>query len=290
MLNTYDWLRRCESGAELLATIKYFAKHPKDATEVQELGAPLSALEGPCRRCHLYARSTPEAPYCRFCQTILDHAKRTGFLTRHTVVLWGVVNALPKKLREPAAKPFLGKYLHAENRFLAILGRRKLKPWLQDLMLYHGGEIKGLVQIFPTVGAGKKITMGELLSRAAHGEPRLPPERLWVQFYSAPYQLLKPRTRDREGLLTFEAADFLGLLEMAEVFRVLLYPAEQQQLYELLDLDDPKEEPFYWGRFLGQLHQQAKDMLAAWRIRQWPKSRIKLLYELLNYVALPHTD
>jgi hypothetical protein len=171
-----------------------------------------------------------------------------------------------------------------------MMGRRKLKPWLQNLILYHGGEIKGLVLIFPTVGTASKVTMGEMLCRAIHYEPRVLSDRLWVQFYSAPYQLLKPRARDREGLLTFEAADFLSLLEMTEVFRALLYPAEQQQLYDLLDLDDPKEEPFYWGRFLGQLHQQAKDMLSAWRIRQWPKSRIKLLYELVNYVTLPDAD
>jgi hypothetical protein len=94
----------------------------------------------------------------------------------------------------------------------------------------------------------------------------------------------------RQGVATFEVSEFLNLLEMAEVFRAKLRPEEQQQLYELLSLGDPKEESFYWGRFLGQLNQDAKDMLSAWRIRQWPENRIKLLYELIDYAILPNSS
>jgi hypothetical protein len=56
-----------------------------------------------------------------------------------------------------------------------------------------------------------------------------------------------------------------------------------------LNLEDTSEEQFYWGRFLGYLSQEAKDMLNAWRIRQWPKGRIELLYELVDYVAFYQT-
>lgn len=111
-------------------------------------------------------------------------------------------------------------------------------------------------------------------------------DQLRVRFYSSPYQLLRPHTRERQGLLTFEVSEFLRLMEMAVVFRALLKPEEQQALHELLNLDDSIEERFYWGRFMGRLPHEAKDMLSAWRIRAWPKNRIKLLYELVDYVFL----
>ncbi len=115
-------------------------------------------------------------------------------------------------------------------------------------------------------------------------------DRLRVRFFSAPYQLLYPHTRDRQGLLTFEVSEFVNLLEMAAVFRTMLRPEAQEALQELLNLEDPSEEQFYWGRFLGYLDPEAKDMLSAWRIRVWPRERIQLLYELTNYVAFYSTD
>jgi len=114
-------------------------------------------------------------------------------------------------------------------------------------------------------------------------------DQLRVRFFSAPHQILIPHARDKQGLLTFEVSEFLSVLEMAAVFRTILYPREQKALYELLNLEDTSEEQFYWGRFMGFLSQEAKDMLNAWRIRQWPKNRIKLLYELVDYVAFYQT-
>ena len=61
-------------------------------------------------------------------------------------------------------------------------------------------------------------------------------------------------------------------------------------LYELLHVDDTGEAQFYWGRLLGYLNQEAKDMLNAWKIRTWPTSRIDLLYELVDYVAFYQTE
>jgi hypothetical protein len=292
MLNTFDWLRRSDNGAELLATLDLI-KHAVFSVKVPGLGAPLSALNGPCQRCYIYARCGPHELYCSFCKMILARAKRVAFISRKSVIIWAAVNQLPKAWREGNAvtpKYLLGSYVHDQNRFLAMLERRKLKPWLQDFILYHGADLNGLFQIFPPLFVGGQIGMSGVLCFAVHHGPRVPMERMMVQFYSSPFQLLKPRERDRQGLLTYEAAEFLSLLEMAEVFRAKLFPHEQRQLQELLHLNDAKEEQFYWGRFLGQLHQEAKDMLAAWRIRQWPKSRIALLYELIDYAALPNTD
>jgi hypothetical protein len=64
-------------------------------------------------------------------------------------------------------------------------------------------------------------------------------------------------------------------------------PEEQKVLYELLTIDKNMEEQFHWGRFQGVLSQEAKDMLNSWKIRRWPKSRVKLLYELTDYVYVP---
>jgi len=183
----------------------------------------------------------------------------------------------------------LGTYVHDENHFLLVMPRRELKPWLQELVIYHGSDLKGLIQILPTTGGRKQVSMGDILCRAIHHEARFPMDQLRVRFFSAPYQILKPHTRDRQGLLTFEVSEFLSVLEMAAVFRTILRPQEQASLYELLNLEDTSEEQFYWGRFMGFLNQEAKDMLNAWRIRQWPKSQIKLLYELVDYVAFYQT-
>jgi hypothetical protein len=150
--------------------------------------------------------------------------------------------------------------------------------------------LKGLIQILPTMGAGDETGMGDILTRVAHREADLSPDRLRVRFFSDAFQVIKLRAREQEGILTFEVADFLSLLEMATVFRTLLKPEEQQALQQLLAIDDPNEQQFYWGRFLGYVNQAVKDMLNAWQIRHWPKSRIKLLYELVEYVAFYHLD
>jgi hypothetical protein len=183
----------------------------------------------------------------------------------------------------------LGAYIHNENHFLLMMPRHELKPWLRELAIYHGTDLKGLLQISPTTGTGKGVNMGDVLCQAVHHEARFPMDQLRVRFYSAPYQIMRPPARDQQGLLTFEVSEFLSVLEMAAVFRTVLYPKEQESLYELLNLEDASEEQFYWGRFMGLLSQEAKDMLNAWRIRQWPRSRIKLLYELINYVAFYQT-
>jgi len=215
-----------------------------------------------------------------------------GHISYQSIVIWSFVNRLSKQLRMGEGfsdHHIFGAYIHDENRFLLMMPRRELKAWLQELVIYHGADLKGLVQIFPTAGARKGMGMGDILCRAVYHEARFPMDQLYVRFYSAPYQLLRPHARDQQGLLTFEVSEFLSLLEMAAVFRTMLRPEEQKSLYELLNLEDTSEEQFYWGRFMGYLSQEAKDMLSAWRIRQWPKNRIKLLYELVDYVAFYQT-
>ncbi len=296
MLNGFDWLRRSLTGAEMLATLQCLAEEP-DLFDVEEIGSPHSALGGPCQRCWLYARH-PSANhranrYCKPCGAILERARKLGYISRRSIVIWGGVNRLPKQLESGEGfhdSHILGAYVHEQDHFLLMMPRREIKRWLQELAIYHGADLKGLVQILPTTGTGRGLSMGDILCRAAHHEARFAMDRLRVRFFSAPHQLLRPHTRDQLGLLTFEVSEFLSLLEMAAVFRTLLRPEAQQVLHELLNLNDAGEEQFYWGRFLGYLSPEAKDMLSAWRIRQWPKNRVKLLYELVNYVAFYQPD
>jgi hypothetical protein len=230
----------------------------------------------------------------------VNRSRRFGALSRESAVIWGYVNHLPRQLSGQALRPgsgqgfqdsrILGSFVQDENRFLLMLRHRELKPFLQELVMYHGEELKGLIQIFPTVGVSGDLSMADMLCRVIHHEAVFSRERLRVRFYAAPYQVLIPHVFDRKGILTFDISDFLSVLEMVAVFRTLLQPDEQKMLHDLLTLDDPAEAQFYWGRLMGLLNSQAKDMLSAWNIRQWPKDRIKLLYDLMDYVAYYRAD
>jgi hypothetical protein len=124
----------------------------------------------------------------------------------------------------------------------------------------------------------------------AYNEARFPCDRLRIRFFAAPYYVFDPHVYERMGILTFEVAEFMRMLDMAVVFRSLLKPEEQKILRDLLNQSDPNAEQFYWGRFLGSLNNQARDMLNAWKIRQWSKPQIDLLYELTDYVGFYQTD
>lgn len=295
MLATFDWLRRSRSSAELLTAMRFFAAKPGfNSGELLESGAPFSALNGPCQRCFVYAKAQslgePER-YCKFCKMILAKKRGVEKIAGNTLIIWGLAPELARQFHNSEGalhRRTLANFVPADDRFLLMLKKRDLKDWLQELALYHGSDLRGVLQIFPGVAEKSPLPLGALLCWAARRESALAAGGFYVQFFARPLQLMKPRYRDRMGMLTFEVSAFLNLLGMAEVFRTLLFPNEQQQLYELLHLKNPKEEQFYWGRFLGGLSQEAKDMLAQWRIRQWPKSQVQSLYELIEYVPFPY--
>ncbi len=282
MLSPFDWIRRCGTGVELLATLRVLAEGGAPVPE--GLGPPYSALSGPCRRCWIYPRKIG-AEHCTFCDTVHSRSAGLDRTVRQAVIIWGYVSHLPWDPSTERPAHTLGAYAHDPQHFLVMLTRRHLKPWLQDLALQHGISMRGLLQIFPTMGLGQKIGMGDILSRAIHHEANMPHDQLWIRFYSAPYQVIRPQRRDRSGLLTFGITEFLSLLGMAEVFRTVLQPEEQQELHHLLTEDENEEQAFYWGRFARGLDQRARDMLHAWHVRQWPPHKIRVLYELLDYVA-----
>lgn len=286
MLEPFDWLRLARSGAELLATLHYIDAHPELPANGGELAPPRSALHASCERCGLYPRPTPHQRFCVACKTILDWGHHLYLHARQITLVWGYVTQLPRQLRGGAPFPSemtLQTYIHDAQHFLVVLPQRQLKPWLQELALYNGLDLQGLLQVFPGCGA-KSTPMNDLLIRVAHHETRFPPDRLRVRFLAAPHYIYHLHEYDREGVLTFELADFLSTLEMASVFRTLLLPDEQAALRELLKLRDGAEIQFYWGRFLGQINPEVKDMLNAWRIRRWSPAQVDLLYRLSEYV------
>ncbi|MFQ5612296.1 MAG: hypothetical protein ACE5H9_09210 [Anaerolineae bacterium] len=296
MLSGFDWLRRSRTGTELLATLKCLSQDPHyfdairdklSTTGGDEPGPPPTALAGPCLRCWIYPRP-PGDRYCPFCRHIRKKGRGLGPVSRRALVIWGFVNWLPRQLRGETWSDevyTLGAYAPDANHFLVMIPRRQLRPWLQEIVLYHGTDLKGHIQVMPTMGSQGGMTMADVLCRAIHHETYFPMDRLRVRFYPRPYHVLRPQELDREGLLTFEISEFLSLLEMAMVFRSVLTPDEQQILFELLTMKDKSEEMFYWGRFLGVLNQEVRDMLDAWKIRRWPPKRVKFLYELKNYVG-----
>lgn len=292
MLNGFDWLRRARTGGELLATLEYLNTRPDLFPTGEEIGPPLSAFDGPCQRCWIYPRQLPSRRRrCRTCQAILTKAGKLNRISRQSIVVWGYVNRLSPQIRMGEGfheQHVLGTYAHDEHHFLLVMGRRELKSWLRELVIYHGSDLKGLLQVFPAAST-RQESIGGLLCRVAHHEARFPMDQLRIRFYSAPYQVLIPHKRDQQGMLTFEISDFLSLLEMATVFRTLLRPDEQTALRQLTELKDTAEAQFYWGRFIGALSQEAKDMLNAWGIRQWSQNRLRLLYELVEYVAFYET-
>ncbi len=293
MLSKFDWLLRCRNGVELLATLKYFAENPEADPSQNELGGPLSATGNLCQRCRVYAPVQSQKTYrryCLFCGRIIHIKEQIAPLLSHAVVIWGYVNHISRWLRD--SKPnnvFYGIFIHNDQHFLALMNRQNLKPWLQNVVIYSGLSLKGLFQIFPLVVDRRTLHIGDYLSWAIHHEATFLQDQLRIRFYTDPHQVINPKKREQEGFLTYTISDFISMLEMVEVFRANLFPQQQKELFQLLNLNDPKEEQFYWGRFLGQLSQEAKDMLAAWQVRQWSKSQTEFFFQLINYVIVPQS-
>lgn len=287
MLTPYDWMRICRTGAELIATIRTFSDSGDCFDQSPSaLGPPISALNRPCRRCWIYAPE-PGSDYCLTCIRILYDASKLRKASYNAVVLWGCVDRIPdivlgKKGRYP--EQVNGVFIVDEQRFLLVIPRLFLISWIRDFFVHHGDEIKGLFQIFPTTGETRRGCMNDLLVRAAHHETRLPMDAMRVRFFPDPFLLFAPHEREQEGLLTFEIQEFFRQMEYASIFRTLLKPEEQKMLLELASIKNPNEANFYWGRFLGVLTPEAKDMLNAWNFRNWPQKQIRLMYELLSYV------
>ncbi len=288
MLNNFDWIRGCRSGAELIALLDYMTSAPDLFTDRREIGPPVYGAGGPCMRCWVYPRAIGTSRYyCEVCHNIVRKSKKMGNLSRLCMVVWGFLSRIPKTLVQDNGS-FISQVrcFHPvdDHHFLMVLRSYNLKIWLSETLLYHGSSLKGLVILFPTIGLNPYLTMGDALCLAIQQDSKFPMDQFRVQFFSNPKQLNMTRKREDQGILTFEASDFLSLLEMATIFRAQLHPDEQNMVREATQLRDQAEKQFYWGRLMNLLSRDAKDLLTAWTCKHWSENRIELLYELINYV------
>ena len=296
MLTPFDWIRQTRTGSELLAVLDCIENRPDlVGRDTDEIGPPHSALSPLCQRCRVYTAPAHRSryPYCPTCSIILDQAAGLKELSLNTVLLWGHVNLLPYHFSPRTNQGgVVGAYVHSrtpgQTRFLVALHRQALKPWLQDLALHLGMEMRGVLQIFPTTGM-IGASMGDLVCHIIHHESRFPMDALRIRFFATVHQVLQPHRYDKQGVVNFEIGEFLSMLEMAAVFRTLLRPDEQQMLLELLKIENVAESHFYWGRFMGFLNPEARDMLDAWNVRNWSKPQLNLLYTLIEHVAFYYT-
>ncbi|MCS6845585.1 MAG: hypothetical protein NZ528_14900 [Caldilineales bacterium] len=301
MLSTFDWLLRSRTGAELLATVRVLERRalaksnppplPTPAPDGLQLAPPHSGLGGPCLRCWFYAPQAAEpAVYCPMCRSVLSLAAwlHKNDKAKQTVIIWGFVNQLPQELATGAYradKRVRGAVVTDHHHFLVALYQRSVHHWLRKLLLYEGLELRGVLSIFPAEH-GPHYRSGELLCQVAYQERRFAFDQLRVRFLPTPQHILRGHKLEREGLITFDAVQFMGMLESAAVFRAVMLPDEQQALRKVLAITDPNEAQFYWGRFLGMIPPEAKDMLTAWKVRQWSPGQHRLFFELVNYAAI----
>ncbi len=199
MLNKFDWLRRCRSGTELLATLKYFSDDPEFDPSQFELGGPISAIGNLCQRCRVYSpvkEKKKYTRYCRFCEKIIQRKEQAALKSYSAVVLWGYVNQISRRLRESKpSRSLFGIYIHDDQHFLIMMHRQYLKQWLQDLVIYSGLSLKGLLQIFPSIGEYRNLHIGDYLTWAIHHEATFLMDQLRVLHQSASgYQSQKTGT------------------------------------------------------------------------------------------------
>ena len=286
MLNTFDWLRRSENGAELITAMDAVGTDADFFHEGSRIGQPVHGINGPCTRCWIFPRLS-DLFHCKICNTIVSESRKLGKVSRKCLLVWGYVNFLPDNvkqnddLRENKARSI---FIKDETHFLAIVNGYDLTGWLREIILHHGSALKGLLTVFPTTGKKQTFTMGDILCRAVHYDSRFPMDRLRIRFFSRPGQLKVPHLREKQGILTFEPSEFINLLEMATLFKSRLRPEEQGMIKEIIGIKEHHEKAFYWGRLMGNLIIEAKDMLFEWKFREWPENRIKLLCELAEHV------
>lgn len=285
MLDAFDWLRRSENGAELIATIGALKPGAGLFLDEPKMGLPVHGIDGPCKRCWIFPR-LPGLSYCEVCHTIQTESRRLGSISRECLLIWGHVNFLPDSVKgvdDQNKTDVLAIFVQDENHFLTVIRGHGLNGWLREIILHHGSDLKGLFTIFPTTGKKQTFTMGDILCRVIHHDSRFPMDQLRIRFFSKPGQLKAPHLRENEGILTFEAAVFLGILEMAVAFRSRLNTKELEMVRGMIGLKDNNERAFYWGRMIGVLSIETRNMLSDWNFRQWPENKMKLLCDLAAY-------
>ena len=281
MLNAFDWLRRSENGAELIAAMDAIGTDTDCFHEDQKMGHPVYGINGPCTRCWIFPRIS-DSSHCRICNTIVTKSRKLGKVSRKCLLVWGYVNFLPDSVKQNddlKENKTRAVFIKDDTHFLAAVNSYDMTKWFKRIILDCGSDLKGLLTVFPTTGKKQTFTMGDILCRAVLYDSRFPMDRLRIRFFSRPGQLKVPHMREKQGMLTFEPSEFLGMLEMATLFKSRLRLEEQEMIKEITGIKDRHEKAFFWGRLMSNLSIEAKDMLSDWKFREWSDNKIKLLYD-----------
>lgn len=295
MLTSFDWIRQCRSGAELLATLALLETNSlhlpyPSSPDYKSLGPPLTLCERPCRRCWIYAPVKLEPPW--LCQTCLQVVTESG--ERHwrrastqSVVIWGTVNRLPKIIGtgQPSGVVVLGCHVYDSNHFLLILYRKDLLTWLKELAIYDSDRLAGLLQIFPPAPDRHEAGFASLFSLAVALNDPHQMDQLRIHLHPRPYYLLQSKMRKQLDSRNLSLTESIQLLEMVKAIRRIFGPREQEQLLELARMNVGQERQFYWGRFVGNISPEARNFLEIWQLRHWSLERFKLLYDLKPYMV-----
>lgn len=290
----FDWVRHCRTGGELMALLSGAVPAevltPRRKYEPPE---PSTLFIGVCRGCGAFPATADNGLHlCPACQTLRREGRKRERSASHARVLWGRVNRIPRWVSEAETggndPVHHGCYIHDDSHFLLMLPGRNTLPFFRQLMLYDGHDLKGFLQLFPTVGVRYAIRMMDLLIRACHYETIFPMNALRVRCFTRPRQMFNPGRHEKgRHNITFEVGEFISLLEGVRIFRSLLHPSEQQMLREHVESMETggAGESFMWGRIVAALSPEARDMLAAWDFRNWPPERITYFFDLFAYVT-----
>lgn len=280
MLVAFDWLRRSENGAELIATMDAMESAPDLFRTENGVGEPFCGIRGPCIRCWLLPR-LPGSSHCSVCHRIVTDSRRLGSDSKRCLLVWAFVNFLPNTVKQAARQDQRALLIKDDKHFLAAVSGPCLNAWLKKL-LQDDKEQKGTLIVFPTTRKKSTFTMGDVLCRAIQHDASFPMDRLRIEFFSKPGQLKAPHLREQEGMLILQPYEFLPLLELATVFSTLLNHEEVEIIKYVMSIQDQNQKAFQWGRLMGILNLEARDMLV--NMKTWPVNRIKWLCELAKYV------
>jgi len=292
MQSIFDWIRFCRTGGEVIATLEYFKHNPVDRlAEIKALAGPITADQAPCSRCWRHPAYSRKAgayrAHCRTCEWIVKTAGSRSQQSSHSIVIWGHVDRLPEHLVSQSGLYGRVDVLshHTDSRhFLLVMDRRTVREWIRETMLYHGSDLKGFIQCFPTSGQMVSGNMGERICVAAHYDNLFPMDRLLIRLYVKTQYLDHPSRFQNKGIFTYAVQEFIRMLDMAAIFRSLLNPQEQELLKTLAAVKSEDESRFSWGRLIGALSPEARDMLSSWNFRSWTQDQIATLYAFFDYV------
>lgn len=296
MLGISNWLRMSRHASDLLATLAVLRNTLETGSRLH-LGPPHSAVAPLCRRCWIYQAENRTRNFCPICSEIQTRQSQFFKSSQQAAVIRGHVNFLPAPVTSSCAghpsrisdvscgllKPAC--WIQDPNHFWVILKRHDVRAWLQELAFHHGSELKGDLQIFSAILAMRPGTpMGDILLSAEKMEAeRVRQDVLQVRFLGKAAYLLLPANKTEAHSYQAVLSDFIAFMEMANLYRKLFHPNEQEQILELLRITDIQEKKFFWGRLLGQISSQASEMLERWQVMNWSPHKIKVFEELLAY-------